>query len=121
MTALERRHVWREIEKSYMPWRDYDGEAFLKEGGFWMQKQHIFLYPFYYIDYALAQMCAFQLYGRMKEDRPRAWRDYLLLCRAGGTKGYFELLEEGHLLNPFREGTVEKSVGHVVEEIQKRY
>ena len=121
MTALERRHVWREIEKSYMPWRDYDGEAFLEEGGFWMQKQHIFLYPFYYIDYALAQMCAFQLYGRMKEDRPGAWQDYLRLCRAGGTKGYFELLEEGHLLNPFREGTVEKSVGHVIEEIQKRY
>ena len=121
MTAHKRRHVWREIEKSYMPWRDYDGEAFLEEGGFWMQKQHIFLYPFYYIDYAHAPMCAFQLYGRMKEDRPRAWRDYLRLCRAGGTKCYFELLEEGHLLNPFREGTVEKSVGHVVEEIQKRY
>lgn len=25
MTALERRHVWREIERAYMPWRDYDG------------------------------------------------------------------------------------------------
>ena len=121
MTALERRHVWRAIEKEYMPWRDYDGEPFLEEGGFWMQKQHIFLYPFYYIDYALAQMCAFQYYGRMKENRPQAWQDYLRLCRAGGTKGYFELLEVGGLLNPFREGTMEKSVGHVIEEIRARY
>ena len=121
LTPLERRHVWREIEKKYMPWRDYDGEAFLEEGGFWMQKQHIFLYPFYYIDYALAQMCAFQYYGRMKTDRAGAWEDYLRLCRAGGTKGYFELLKEGALLNPFEEGTVEKSVGHVIEEIRQRY
>ncbi|MBQ9196801.1 MAG: M3 family oligoendopeptidase [Clostridia bacterium] len=121
MTAHERRQVWRGIEKEYMPWRDYDGNAFLEEGGFWMQKQHIFLYPFYYIDYALAQMCAFQYYGRMKENRPQAWQDYLRLCRAGGTKGYFELLQVGDLLNPFRDGTVEKSVGHVIEELRGRY
>ena len=86
-----------------------------------MQKQHIFLYPFYYIDYALAQMCAFQYYGRMKTDRPKAWADYLRLCRAGGTRGYFELLEVGDLLNPFRDGAVAASVGHVIEEIKERY
>ena len=121
MSAKDRRAVWREIEKKYMPWRDYDGNAFLEEGGFWMQKQHIFLYPFYYIDYALAQVCAFQYYGRMKENREAAWKDYLCLCRAGGTKGYFELLQTGNLLNPFKEGTVEKSVDHVVKEILDRY
>ena len=121
MSAKDRRTVWREIEKKYMPWRDYDGNTFLEEGGFWMQKQHIFLYPFYYIDYALAQVCAFQYYGRMKENREAAWKDYLCLCRAGGTKGYFELLQTGNLLNPFKEGTVEKSVDHVVKEILDRY
>ena len=121
MTAKEWRETWRRIEKTYMPWRDYDGEPFLEEGGFWMQKQHIFLYPFYYIDYALAQMCAFQFYGRMKTDRKAAWADYLRLCRAGGTKGYFDLLRYAGLDNPFREGTVEKSVGHVIEELEGRY
>ena len=121
MDAKERRSVWREIEQKYMPWRDYDGNAFLEEGGFWMQKQHLFLYPFYYIEYALAQICAFQYYGRMKEDRKTAWNDYLNLCKAGGTKGYFELLKIGNLLNPFKEGTVEKATGHVIEEIMKSY
>ena len=121
MDAKARRAVWREIERKYMPWRDYDGNAFLEEGGFWMQKQHIFIYPFYYIEYALAQICAFQYYGRMKEDRAAAWADYLRLCRAGGTKGYFELLETGNLLNPFKAGTVEKATAHVIEEIRARY
>ena len=59
MTAADRRRIWKELEGMYMPWRDYDGQPFLEQGGFWMQKQHIFMYPFYYIDYALAQMGAF--------------------------------------------------------------
>ena len=121
MTAQQRRQAWRAIERAYMPWRDYDGEPFLEEGGFWMQKQHIFLYPFYYIEYALARMCAFQYYGRARTDRPGAWADYLRLCRAGGTKGYFELLREGNLLNPFQNGAVAASVQHVIEEIKERY
>ena len=121
LTAGERRRVWREIEQAYMPWRDYDGDPFLEEGGFWMQKQHIFLYPFYYIEYALARMCAFQYYRRMKTDPVRAWQDYLRLCKAGGTLGYFQLLRVGELQNPFHEGTVAASVGHVIEEIGERY
>ena len=121
MDVQARRRVWRELEQVYMPWRDYDGEPFLEEGGFWMQKQHIFLYPFYYIDYALAQMCAFQYYGLMKTDRGRAWADYLRLCRVGGTQGYFELLKTGSLLNPFEDGAVRQSVGHVIDEILQRY
>lgn len=86
-----------------------------------MQKQHIFLYPFYYIDYALAQMGAFHYYGLMKTNREKAWQDYLKLCRAGGTKGYFELLKLGGLPNPFEEGSVEKSVAHVIREVEERY
>lgn len=118
MTALERRKVWKELEKIYLPWRDYGSNAFLEEGGFWMQKQHIFLFPFYYIDYALAQMGAFEFYGRMKKDREKAWNDYCRLCRAGGSKGYFELLELAGLNNPFEEGTVKKIVDNLREDLK---
>ncbi len=117
MKAKERRAVWHEIEQKYMPWRDYDGVSFLEEGGFWMQKQHIFLYPFYYVDYALAQTCAFELYGTMKNDYAAAWESYMKLCRAGGSRGYFELLELAGLKNPFVEGTVESAVRHVIDEL----
>ncbi len=117
MSAKERRAVWHEIEQIYLPWRDYDGVSFLEEGGFWMQKQHIFLYPFYYVDYALAQVCAFQFYGRMKQDHKDAWESYLALCRAGGSKGYFDLLRLAHLDIPFEDGSVEKAVRHVIDEL----
>ena len=120
MTAKERRAVWHEIEQIYMPWRDYDGMDFLAGGGFWMQKQHIFLYPFYYVDYALAQVCAFEFYGRMKTDPKTAWADYLRLCQAGGSRSYFALLELANLSNPFAPGSVERAVGHVIDELDAK-
>ena len=118
MSAMERRAVWRKLEKSYMPWRDYDGNEFLENGGFWMQKQHIFMYPFYYIDYALAQICTFSLYSEMKTDRDAAWSRYLNLCKAGGTKSYFDLLHDAGIPVPFEEGAVESAVRGVIEEIE---
>lgn len=119
LNAAERRAVWHELEREYMPWRDYDGNEFLSGGGFWMQKQHIFLYPFYYIEYALAQMCAFQFYLRMDEDRAAAWADYMNLCRAGGSRGYFELLKLANLDNPFSAETVESITNAVVKKIDE--
>lgn len=118
-TAKERRACWKRLEKIYLPWRDYDGNAFLEEGGFWMQKQHIFNSPFYYVDYALAQTGAFEYYARMKQDRKAAWEDYYRLCKAGGSKSYFELLALGNLSNPFEQGTVEKVIKPVKEELLK--
>ena len=117
MSAKERRAVWHEIETIYLPWRDYDGNEFLEEGGFWMQKQHVFLYPFYYVDYALAQMCAFEFYGRMKDDREAAWKDYYRLCQAGGSKGYFDLLAYANLSCPLKEGGVARAVAGVLKEL----
>lgn len=117
MTAMERRKVWRELEKIYMPWRDYDGNEFLENGGFWMQKQHIFLYPFYYVDYAMAQIGAFEFYTKMKENRTAAWEDYYNLCKAGGSKGYFELLAEAKLHNVLEEGAVREALAGVLAEL----
>ncbi len=111
------RKIWRELEKIYMPWRDYDGDEFLESGGFWMQKQHIFMYPFYYIDYALAQICAFQFYAKMKKDRRSAWGDYMKLCRLGGSRGYFALLEAAGLESPFRAESVKAAVAAVMEDV----
>ena len=115
-TPSDWRKFWRDIEKKYMPWRDYDGNEFLEGGGFWMQKQHIFLYPFYYVDYAMAQMGAFSLYRKATEGGD-AWGDYLKLCSMGGMYGYFETLERAGIPNPLTPGTVEEAAGFVEKRI----
>ena len=93
-----------------MPWRHYDGNKFLEEGGFWMQKQHIFLYPFYYVDYALEQMGAFEFFEKMCEDREAAWSGYVRLCKSGGSRGYFDTLAYAGLSNPFKEENIRRIV-----------
>ena len=117
LTPAEWRKAWNEIEKKYMPWRSYDGNQFLEEGGFWMQKQHIFLYPFYYIEYAMAQLDAFSLY-RKQIAGADAWESYLKLCAMGGKYGYFETLERAGLPNPLDPENV-KDIADFVEEHSK--
>ncbi|TCS91602.1 M3 family oligoendopeptidase [Keratinibaculum paraultunense] len=114
-TPEERKNKWREIEKKYMPFRDYENNDLLNKGGYWFRQGHIFSTPFYYIDYTLAQICAFQFWIKTREDREKAWEDYLRLCRAGGSKSFLELVKLADLENPFIDGTVKKVVGPIKE------
>ena len=108
--AMGRRRIWHELEQVYMPWRKYDGNEFFESGGYWMQRQHIFINPFYYVDYALAQMGAFQFYRMMDADPEKAWQEYYRLCRSGGSRGYFETMEYAGISNPFQQKTIQEIV-----------
>lgn len=113
-TPQERKSAWREIEKTYLPHLDYDGNEFLENGGFWQQQGHIYKVPFYYIDYTLAQICALQFWKRTQENKDAAWADYLHLCKQGGSKSFTQLVAEANLISPFEEGCVKS----VIEEIE---
>lgn len=112
--AKTRRHLWKSLEQVYMPWRNYDGEPYMESGGFWLQKLHIFQHPFYYIDYALAQISAFELFLRMLKSQGDAWADYLTLCKSGGSLPYKKLLEQAHLSNPFSAQTVRDTTDRIM-------
>ena len=87
----------------------------LKNGIFWFRQGHIFSSPFYYIDYTLAQVCAFQFWIKSREDREKAWQDYLNLCKLGGSKSFFELMKSANLKNPFKEGTIAAVIPKIKE------
>jgi M3 family oligoendopeptidase len=113
MTPKERNQAWREIEKKFLPHKDYDGNEFLENGGFWMRQMHIFKSPFYYIDYTLAQVCAFQFFIRMNEDFQEAWKDYIKLCKAGGSMSFLELVDYANLQSPFEEKTMRDTIAEI--------
>ena len=115
VTPQERREKWLEIEKKYLPTRDYGEVDELKNGIFWFRQGHIFSSPFYYIDYTLAQVCAFQFWIKSREDREKAWQDYLNLCKLGGSKSFFELMKSANLKNPFEEGTLAAVIPKIKE------
>ena len=110
LSPAERKEAWHALEAKYLPHRDYDGDAFMEAGGFWQKQQHIYARPFYYLDYALASMGAFEFFGKMQADRPSAWEDYLRLCRAGGSLPYRALLKLAHLSDPFEPDSVMRAV-----------
>ncbi|MEG0472976.1 MAG: M3 family oligoendopeptidase [Solibacillus sp.] len=113
MTPAERDAAWKEIERKYLPHRDYDGHAFLESGTIWQRQQHIYNSPFYYIDYTLAQICAFQFWKRSREDFDAAWKDYAHLCQLGGSQSFTGLVREAGLISPFENGCVESVIGTI--------
>ncbi|HAR94648.1 MAG TPA: M3 family oligoendopeptidase [Deltaproteobacteria bacterium] len=119
LSPKERFTVWRELEKKYLPYRDFTGNTYLEEGGFWQSQRHIYEAPFYYIDYTLAQVCAIQYWERFREDRGSAWSYYLSLCKAGGSAAFLELVRIGGLESPFEPGVLEGAVQPVREWLSR--
>lgn len=72
--------------------------------------------PFYYIDYVLAQLCAFQFKIRMEKDHDGAWADYMKLCRLSASDFYPSMLKQVGLTVPFEEGCIQK----IVDELDKK-
>ncbi|HEY8364014.1 MAG TPA: M3 family oligoendopeptidase, partial [Haloplasmataceae bacterium] len=114
-TKEERKAKWREIEKKYLPHKDYEDNDFYNRGGYWFRQGHIFGTPFYYIDYTLAQVCALQYWVKMQENRATAWESYVDLCKLGGTKPFLELVEAAGLQNPFTDGCIKSVIGPIEE------
>lgn len=112
LTPKERTYEWRKLEQQYMPWRRYGDDEFMERGGYWYHKLHIFLYPFYYINYTLTTIGALEFKRKMAEAPADAWQDYLRLCRLGGSRGYLETLRCANLSSPFDEGAVERATAY---------
>lgn len=110
MTPDERKQAWRRIEKKYLPFKDYGDDAFMDKGTYWFRQGHIFGSPFYYIDYTLAQVCAFQYWIKSQEDHAKALESYIKLCKLGGSKSFLGLVKAAELKNPFVNGTVKEIV-----------
>ncbi|NEU05367.1 M3 family oligoendopeptidase [Clostridium senegalense] len=105
-TYEERNKIWRKLEMKYIPYRDYGKNDFLNKGGYWLRQAHIFVDPFYYIDYGLAQIVAFDFWHKSKLNSKKAWNDYTKVCEAGGSKSFLEIIKLGNLKNPFEEESI---------------
>ncbi|MCI1284069.1 MAG: M3 family oligoendopeptidase [Lacticaseibacillus songhuajiangensis] len=110
-TPDERKACWRRLEKQYNPDKDYSENADLDRGIYWMRQAHIFEVPFYYLDYTIAQVVAYQFWKRFDVDHDEtAWADYLRMAKAGGSQTLLELLETGHMRSPFEPGALDDTL-----------
>lgn len=61
MSPCDRRKLWTDLERRFMPWRKYGDIPLAREGGLWLDQRHIFTLPLYYCDYAIASQRAVTL------------------------------------------------------------
>ena len=116
LSQEERNGVWEKLEQSYFPFREYTEEEKQRIGRRWQCIPHLYHWPFYAIDYGLAQVCALEYARWMDEDKDGAWQSYLRFCRASGNMNFPEALKAAGLESPFEEGCLT----HLVDWLQKR-
>lgn len=114
MTVAQRKETWRKLDQKYRPHLDFSENQFLNQGVWWYRQGHIFASPFYYIDYTLAQVCAFQFWKRKFVDEDEnTWKDYLHICQIGGTKTFTQIVKEANLISPFDTDCLKSVIGEV--------
>lgn len=101
----ERNAKFREIEKKYSPHIYYADDKYQEEGGRWQRQMHVYQSPFYYLDYTIAQLNAFQFFVLDMENHEDAWDKYVELCKMGGKYGTKETIQKVGLKVPFEEET----------------
>jgi oligoendopeptidase F len=90
--AVERNEVWSSLNRrffaNWIDWSDYE-EAL---GSSWHVQTHIFLHPFYYIEYAISRVAALRLWLRAEQgDCAGALETYLSALALGGSRPLPEL------------------------------
>jgi M3 family oligoendopeptidase len=116
-TPAERHAMWQEVERMYLPSCNYGDLPHVRDGGRWQYKRHIYLSPFYYIDYTLALTCALQFWLRARRDLRATMDSYVALCRRGGEAPFQELARSAGLDSPFEAGCLAEVVGEVRREL----
>jgi len=114
-SPAQRHAMWLEMEHLYLPWRDWDDLEHPSKGGSWQSKLHIYLFPFYYIDYVLAQCCALQVWLQSENDFEVAMKQYIALCQRGGEASFQELVRSAGLKSPFDKGCLQEVVSSAYE------
>lgn len=96
----QREAEWNRLFALHQPGLDLSGQE-RAVGSRWMRQAHLFAAPFYYIDYAIAELGALQLWTLSQRDHAEALARFHALCRAGGTLPLQALFAHVGLRSPF--------------------
>ncbi|MBM6617991.1 M3 family oligoendopeptidase [Bacillus suaedaesalsae] len=118
-SITERKHTWRKFEKEYLPERDYDDNEFWESGTSFYDFAHLFLSPFYFMDYDLAHFLSVQLWEKSQTNPNEAWKCFLEMCHHGGHHSFNEHIKSAKLYSPFEEGSLKQLLSSVEKWIEQ--
>ena len=118
-TREERRTAWLELQTRFGMGVDYtgfeDAQSYM-----WQQQLHLYEVPFYYIEYAIAQLGALQVWQNAKKDRRQAVAQYRQGLSLGGSKPLPELFSAAGIKFDFSYETMAPLV-EAVQEIGRAH
>jgi oligoendopeptidase F len=117
-TREERRQAWLDLMDRFggaVDWSGYE-EARAK---LWHRQLHIFLHPFYYIEYGIAQLGALQVWANSRKDKARALRQYQRALALGGSRPLPELFAAAGCRFDFTRRAIQPLVALVSSELGK--
>ncbi len=110
--------AWIELMDRFggdVDWSGY-GEA---RSNLWHRQLHIFLHPFYYVEYGIAQLGALQVWANSRRDRAGALRAYQKGLALGGSRPLPELFEAAGCKFDFSQATLQPLVKLLRVELAK--
>ena len=84
----------------------------------WLPVLHIFEVPFYYIEYAIAQLGALQMYKQYKEDPEQALENYKKALSLGSSQSIKEVYEAAGIRFDFSSETIKELMAFVEKELE---
>jgi oligoendopeptidase F len=109
---------WLSLWNCFLPGVDWSGLEQQAMTG-WQRKQHIYRYPFYYVEYGLAQLGAVQIWRNALRDQSEAVAAYTHALRLGGTVRLPQLYETAGARLAFDADTLADGVGLIAEKIEE--
>lgn len=104
-TRADRQRAWNDLLDRFGGIVDWSGYEEARAHS-WHRQLHIFLYPFYYIEYGIAQLGALQIWERSLSDRAGAVAGYRRSLAVGGSRPLPELFSSAGIRFDFREETL---------------
>lgn len=112
----ERTAAWLALGERFETPTDWNGYEAHREAS-WQRQLHIFCYPFYYIEYGIAQLGALQIWNTYKQDPKLALDNYRTALALGGSRPLPELFEAAGARLAFDAATITPLIDRVSEEL----
>ncbi len=110
--------MWSVLWKRFMPGVDWSGLEEDATTG-WQRKLHIHRYPFYYVEYGLAQLGSVQVWRNALADQAGAVRRYRQALALGGTVPLPQLYETAGARFAFDAATLKAAVDLIETQIER--
>ena len=85
----------------------------------WHRQLHIFIHPFYYVEYGIAQLGALQVWANSKRDKAKALADYKKALALGGSRPLPELFHAAGCSFTFDAKTIRPLIQLTGAELKK--